>query len=107
MFLLDVIDNLPRLRFSDAEIQIILWLLKQTGCRKVPTFYALRKMQQRLRERCNNPTVQIRTSLGNIMYSNDICSGIARVRVIFVTVHFVLTFLHFTRTLRILKYLHI
>ncbi len=79
MFLLDVIDNLPRMRFSEAEMRIIIWLLSELGCKGVPSFYMLRKTQQHLRERCSNPTTQVRTTLGNVMYANDIVSGIAKV----------------------------
>ncbi|KAJ7195227.1 hypothetical protein GGX14DRAFT_404142 [Mycena pura] len=48
--LLDIIDNLPRLRLSTSHFKIILWLLKQCHVRNVPSYNAFRKLQTGLEE---------------------------------------------------------
>ncbi|EJD36693.1 hypothetical protein AURDEDRAFT_73929, partial [Auricularia subglabra TFB-10046 SS5] len=77
MFFVDLLDSLPRLRLSDAHMQMIIFVLNQCGARDVPSFYALRKFQELLREKCAPATVQHRSVHGNIFYSNDIRDTIA------------------------------
>ncbi|KAJ6549107.1 hypothetical protein DFH09DRAFT_1262788 [Mycena vulgaris] len=48
MFMLDLLDNLPRLRLSDDHLKAIIWVMKECGTPNVPSFYALRKMQAKL-----------------------------------------------------------
>ncbi|KAF8147592.1 hypothetical protein K438DRAFT_1910535 [Mycena galopus ATCC 62051] len=48
MFMLDMLDNLPRLRLSDDHLKAIIWVMKECGTPNVPSFYALRKMQAKL-----------------------------------------------------------
>ncbi|KAJ6583373.1 hypothetical protein DFH09DRAFT_1308895 [Mycena vulgaris] len=50
MFMLDLLDNLPRLRLSDDHVKAIIWVMKECGTPGVPSFYALRKMQKILTE---------------------------------------------------------
>lgn len=81
MFLLDVLDNLPRLRLSSAQLRIILWVMKETGSRDVPSLYGLRRMQESL-EKLAVTTKQYDSSLGNTFFSNDINQIVAQVRVV-------------------------
>ncbi|KAI0935086.1 hypothetical protein AcV7_003988 [Taiwanofungus camphoratus] len=45
MFMLDLSDNLPRLRLSDDQLKMILWIMRECGTPNVPSFAALRKKQ--------------------------------------------------------------
>ncbi|KAF8148420.1 hypothetical protein B0H34DRAFT_778280 [Crassisporium funariophilum] len=72
MFLLDTIDNLPRLRISGALMRVLLWLLREVGVSKVPSFDLLRKTQKKLREESGVPTVHWMSPKGNAYSFNDV-----------------------------------
>ncbi|THU93011.1 hypothetical protein K435DRAFT_671003 [Dendrothele bispora CBS 962.96] len=69
--LLDIIDNLPRLRLSTAHFKLILWLLNQAGVQHVPSYDAFRKTQQELTKMCASEPVHCVSSTGNHFYVND------------------------------------
>ncbi|KAJ7189318.1 hypothetical protein GGX14DRAFT_580795 [Mycena pura] len=75
---LDILDNLPRCRFTNAQLSVVLHFAKSLGAPNVPTLKGLRKIQQDLQFRCATEPVKITSSLGNIFYVNDIRDTIAR-----------------------------
>ena len=78
LFLLDLLDSLPRLRLSDSQFEAILFVMKQVGGQNVPSLKTLRRLQQRLRS-MSVPTAKIQTGQGNIFHINDIAKQIADV----------------------------
>ncbi|KAF8501219.1 hypothetical protein JB92DRAFT_3213844 [Gautieria morchelliformis] len=77
LFLLDLLDNLPQLRLSERHMQMFLWVLSESGAHDVPSLYALRETQARLRKFGGVTTKRFESSLGNVMYLNDIPEIIA------------------------------
>jgi hypothetical protein len=72
-------DNLPHLRMSDAQLKVILWIMRETGSKDVPSFSSFRKSQSALRKQSAIRTHPYKSSLGNIFYTNDIADSIAKV----------------------------
>lgn len=71
MFLLDTIDNLPRLRISGSLMKVLLWLLNQVGVKHVPSFDRLRKVQHRVHDETGIPTINWMSPKGNAFSFND------------------------------------
>ncbi|KAJ7706508.1 hypothetical protein B0H14DRAFT_3099671 [Mycena olivaceomarginata] len=76
--LLDVMDNLPRCRFSSAQMSMVIHFAKQLGAPEVPSLKAFRKMQQTLQSTCGNKPIKITSQFGNVFYMNDIRQTLAR-----------------------------
>lgn len=71
MFMVDLLDSLPRLRLSDDQLKMFLWVMKMCKTPDVPAFSALRRVQQEL---CHDIGVQPSryvSSLGNEFYANS------------------------------------
>ncbi|KAJ6528118.1 hypothetical protein B0H19DRAFT_1214630 [Mycena capillaripes] len=70
MFMLDLLDNLPRLRLSDDHLKAIIWVIKECGTPNVPSFYALQKMQKKLTQDVDLKPHHHTSSLNNQFYMN-------------------------------------
>ena len=79
MFLLDAVDNLPRLRISDSLMGVFLWVLRKAGVRDVPSLTSLREIQSHLHAESGIPTHRCESAQGNIFFMNDVREMIARV----------------------------
>lgn len=80
MYLLDLLDNLPRLRLSDPHMRTIMFVMKELGVKSVPSLDTLRRLQAQLREHVSVPTSLRSSSRGHIFYVNEIGAQIAKVR---------------------------
>ncbi|KAJ7044426.1 hypothetical protein C8F04DRAFT_1174856 [Mycena alexandri] len=76
--LLDVLDNLLRLRMSSNQFKMILWILKECKVSAVPSYNSFRKTQDRLRKACGSEPKAYTSSVGNRFFVNDIRETIAR-----------------------------
>jgi len=82
MFMLDLLWNLPRLRLSRAHMELILWVMKETGARDVPSIDQLHTMEENLKnKRGGISTRRFKSSIGNVFYVNDIAELVGRVSV--------------------------
>lgn len=77
--MLDILDNLPRLRMSSNQFRVILWILKESGVRDVPSYKGFRKMQSSLGDLCGSTPKLYTSSIGNHFYVKDIRESVARV----------------------------
>ncbi|KAF7768433.1 hypothetical protein Agabi119p4_7676 [Agaricus bisporus var. burnettii] len=71
MFLLDMMDNLPRLRISSSIMKLILWLLRASGVENVPSYKMLRKTQTEIRDETGVLTIHRKTPKGKAFSFND------------------------------------
>ncbi|THU77701.1 hypothetical protein K435DRAFT_701826 [Dendrothele bispora CBS 962.96] len=78
MMLLDIMDNLPRLRLSTAHFHLIIWLLKEAGVQNVPKYDSFREMQKNLTKVCGSEPIACTSSVGNHFYVNDPREAIKR-----------------------------
>ena len=98
--LLDIVDNLPRLRLSSSQFKIILWLLKQCCVPEVPSYDSFRKLQNSLRTTCGSEPTSETSSLGNKFSVNDVQTSVAKV------INYFLTFIIIEDSMPLIPGLH-
>lgn len=81
MFMIDLLDSLPRLRLSDDQIKAIIWVMKECGTPNVPSFGTLRRKQKLLTAEVNLAPTHHLSPLGNHFYMNHPAMLLALVRV--------------------------
>ncbi|KAF7371507.1 hypothetical protein MVEN_00005500 [Mycena venus] len=70
MFMLDLLDNLLRLRLSDDQLRTIIWVMRECKTPDVPSFSALRKKQAELTKNINIQTRHHVSAMGNEFFMN-------------------------------------
>ncbi|KAG8696511.1 hypothetical protein FRC09_008469 [Ceratobasidium sp. 395] len=78
MFLLDLLDNIPRLRLSTEHLELIVWIMREAGCDDLPSVSQLRETQNRLRQTCAIKSHEYRSSQGNCFTMLDIPQLVGR-----------------------------
>ena len=83
MYLLDMLDNLPRLRMSNKHMEAILFVMRESGAWDVPSLDTLQRLQSSLSGKVSaKPTRHVSTD-ENIYYINDIAAQVADVCIFF------------------------
>ncbi|KAJ7215095.1 hypothetical protein B0H12DRAFT_961151, partial [Mycena haematopus] len=70
-FLLNILDNMPRLRVSSSLMCVFLWMLRESGAKDVPSFERLRQAQKTIRAEYGIPSIPCKSPLGNVFFIND------------------------------------
>ncbi|KDQ05921.1 hypothetical protein BOTBODRAFT_182090 [Botryobasidium botryosum FD-172 SS1] len=78
MFVLDMMDSVPRRRFSSSQLELVMWAMRLTGSKDVPSFKKLRKVQAALRQKVGVPTMQYVSARGAVFYGNSIKDCISK-----------------------------
>jgi hypothetical protein len=71
MFLLDLMDNLPRHRISDSMMKMFIWVLKEAGACEVPSFDQFRKVQSCINREGAMKTLEFKSAKGNVFHMLD------------------------------------
>jgi hypothetical protein len=80
VYILDLLDSMPRLHLSGAVMKAILWALKELGVPDVPSFRQLRGVQSALAQRINVSPSRHESAMSNIFYQNSLGALLALVR---------------------------
>ena len=82
MYILDLLDSMPRLRLSGTVMKSILWALKELDVPNVPSFRQLRSTQRALAKSiCVSPS-RHESAMGNIFYQNSVEALLALVSMV-------------------------
>ncbi|KAL0060162.1 hypothetical protein AAF712_013056 [Marasmius tenuissimus] len=77
MCILDLLDNIPRVCISTSLMKSFIWALHELGVPNTPSFYSLRKTQERLRKSHGISNIECKSVQGKVFYINDIRDVIA------------------------------
>ncbi len=70
MFLLDMLDNMPRLRVSEDHLRAFMWVMAEAGVADVPPLSRLRATQSALTKEVGIRTQWHKSALSNEFYAN-------------------------------------
>jgi hypothetical protein len=71
MFMLDLLDQLPRLHLSDDQLKTIIWVMKECNTPNILNFSSLRRKQTLLAKALTLEPEQCTSALGNEFSFND------------------------------------
>ncbi|KAK7472846.1 hypothetical protein VKT23_000953 [Stygiomarasmius scandens] len=71
-FLLDILDNLPRLQLSTNHLKMIIWVMCNCNPNEVPTYKSFRQEQTNLQQASGVPSIMYKSQCGDIFYLNDV-----------------------------------
>ncbi|KAF7375527.1 hypothetical protein MSAN_00440900 [Mycena sanguinolenta] len=77
VMLLDIMDNLPRCRFTGDQISLILHFATKLGVANMPLLKGFRKIQQNLQSNYGKKPEKSISHPGNVFYMNDIQDTLA------------------------------
>jgi hypothetical protein len=83
MFMLDMLDSLPRLRLSDDHLRTIIWVMRECGTPDVPAFSQLRKVQNDMKAELKLDPEHHTSSSGRHFYMNHAVKLFALVSAIY------------------------
>lgn len=72
MYILDLLDSMPRLRLSGTIMKSILWALRELDVPNVPSFKQLRGTQKALAQKIPISPSRHEAATGNIFYQNSL-----------------------------------
>ena len=79
MYILDLLDNMPRLQLSGTIMKSILWAFKELNVPDVPSFRQLHSTQKALAQKiCISPS-RHESAMGNVFYQNSLGALLALV----------------------------
>ncbi|EIW86698.1 hypothetical protein CONPUDRAFT_69138 [Coniophora puteana RWD-64-598 SS2] len=76
--LLDIMRRLPRSKFSDSQMESILWMARSFGVDDLPSVKVLKSAHDSIKSRFGVPSIRQQGRLGHIYYLNDLGSIIAQ-----------------------------
>jgi hypothetical protein len=80
---LDLVAHLPRVMFSDLDLEVLIWLLKVNGVRNTPSLRQCKALHELLRHICNFEVKHYMGKLGHLYYINCIQSILKHVSDLF------------------------
>ena len=80
LFLTDLLFSSPRLRFSEQQKKAVLNWATQLGAQDVPTYHALSRFQENIKNTVGNSVISVTTGSGHKVYMQDIPHLVAKVR---------------------------
>ncbi|PBK90657.1 hypothetical protein ARMGADRAFT_866159, partial [Armillaria gallica] len=75
---LDILMHLPRSVFSQQQLDLFLWILKENGVDDVPSVKSMKSLNAKLQMLCGIDSIAYKGALGNLYYVNSLSQIIAQ-----------------------------